>query len=92
MKENEILFGEPMIPPIDEVPDEVRAQWAEEDIARQEYEDIFGEPMIPPIDEVPDEVRAQWAEEDQAMQDYFNSIDEWLDYEMGLDPEFYQHE
>lgn len=89
MKENEYLFGEPMIPPIDEVPDEVRAQWAEEDLDRQEYEDIFGEPMPP---EVPDEVRAQWDEEEIAMQDYFNSIDEWLDYEMGLDPEFYQHE
>lgn len=89
MKENEYPFGEPMMPPIDEVTDEVREQWAEEEIARQEYEDIFGEPMPT---EVPDEVRAQWAEEEIAMQDYFNSIDEWLDYEMGIDPEFFQHE
>ena len=88
MKENEILFGEPMVQPIDEVPDEVRAQWAEEDLARQEDEILFGEP----IDEVPDEVRAQWAEEDLAMEEYFNSIDEWLDYEMGIDPDFFQNE
>lgn len=58
----------------------------------KENEILFGEPMVQPIDEVPDEVRAQWAEEDLAMEEYFNSIDEWLDYEMGIDPDFFQNE
>lgn len=39
MKENEKAFGEPMVHQLEEVPEEILLQWAEEEIAKQEYFD-----------------------------------------------------
>lgn len=39
MKENEKDFGEPMVHQLEEVPEEILLQWAEEEIAKQEYFD-----------------------------------------------------